>query len=419
MVNEINSVNNKDFLIDEWDLFIEHLLEIGYSETTICKFKSAAKQFKKFMIDNNINYSKEAAESFLKEASIIYSKDAFKTMNSTLFRFDSFINGKSLASRKKRKAKKCPEQFNDIFTEFIEHLKSCDLRARTIEDYQFNLIRVLKKFDECNVKSIELITVENIYSLSQIQNRKRSFSSVLRQFLRYLFRKKYLEDDYSFFVPSFRYTRPVPSVYTKSETTKILNTIDLNTKVGKRNYAIMLLALRLGIRTGDIVKLKITDIDFKNREIKFIQEKTQVSQRLELLPEIENALLSYLSTARPNSNISNIFLSVVVPIRVVTTGSIYQIISKHIKDAEIDVGERKKGGHALRMTFASELVAEKVPYDVVRKILGHEDPITIKHYVAFDIESLRTCAIEVPMPTGKLAEYLNRRLEVTSNEIRL
>ncbi|WP_430885133.1 tyrosine-type recombinase/integrase [Fusibacter sp. JL216-2] len=418
MVNEINSVD-KGFLIDEWDLFFEHLLEIGYSETTIYKFKSAVKQFKKFMIDNNINYSKEAAENFLKEASIIYSKDTFKTMNSTLCRFDSFTNGKSLASRRKRETKKCPEQFDEIFSEFIEYLKSCGFRARTIEDYQFNLIKVLKKFDECNVKSIELITAENIYSLSQIENRKRSFFSVLRQFLRYLFRKKYLEDDYSFFVPSFRYSRPVPSVYTKSETDKILNSIDLDTKAGKRNYAIILLALRLGIRTGDIVKLKITDIDFKNKEINFIQEKTQVSQHLELLPEIENALLSYISTARPDSDIPNIFLSAVVPIRGVTTSSIYQFISQYIKDAEIDVGERKKGAHALRMTFASELVAEKVPYDVVRKILGHEDPITIKHYVAFDIESLRTCAIEVPMPTGKLAEYLNTRLEVTSNEIRL
>jgi site-specific recombinase XerD len=418
MVNEINSVD-KGFLIDEWVLFFEHLLEIGYSETTIYKFKSAVKQFEKFIIDNNTNYSKEAAENFLKEASIIYSKDTFKAMNSMLCRFDSFINGKSLASRRKREAGKCPEQFDAIFSEFIEYLQSCGFRTRTIEDYQINLIKVLKKFDECHVKSIEHITVENIYSLSQIENRKRSFFSVLRQFLHYLFRKKYLEDDYSFFVPSVRYSRPVPSVYTKNETNKILNSIDLDTKAGKRNYAIILLALRLGIRTGDIVKLKITDINLENKEINFIQEKTQVSQRLELLPEIENALLSYISNARPDSDIPNIFLSALAPIRVVTPSSIYKFISQYIKVAGIDVGERKKGAHALRMTFASELVAEKVPYDVVRKILGHEDPITIKHYVAFDIESLRTCAIEVPMPTGKLAEYLNSRLEVTFNEIRL
>ncbi len=62
------------------------------------------------------------------------------------------------------------------------------------------------------------------------------------------------------------------------------------------------------------------------------------------------------------------------------------------------------------MTLASELVAENVPYDAVRKILGQEDPNSTKHYVKYDIEALRSCSIEVYPATGSLAAYMDARI---------
>jgi integrase len=135
-----------------------------------------------------------------------------------------------------------------------------------------------------------------------------------------------------------------------------------------------------------------------------------VPQQLELLPEIEDAILSYISTVRPVSDMPNVFLSTKAPIRPITAKTVYSFISHRFETSDIDTRDRKRGGHALRMTLASELVAEKVPYDVVRKILGHDDPISIKHYVGVDIESLRSCAIGVPSVTGKLAAYMEMRL---------
>ena len=80
---------------------------------------------------------------------------------------------------------------------------------------------------------------------------------------------------------------------------------------------------------------------------------------------------------------------------------------KAFKVAGICVVGKKHGPHSLRMTLASELVSEKVPYMVIGKILGHEDPNVTKHYVKFDIEMLRTCALEVPKLSGFVAEKLN------------
>lgn len=59
------------------------------------------------------------------------------------------------------------------------------------------------------------------------------------------------------------------------------------------------------------------------------------------------------------------------------------------------------------MSLASTLVAENVPYNAVRTILGHEDPDAITHYVKFDVANLRSCALDVPAPSGSFAEYLN------------
>jgi integrase len=227
--------------------------------------------------------------------------------------------------------------------------------------------------------------------------------------LRYLYETETVGFNYSAFVPSVRTARPVPSVYSEVETKKLLDTVESNANSCKRNNAIILLALRLGMRSGDIANLKISDVDFQRKTVSFIQEKTGIPQRLELLPEVEDALTLYISAARQISNIPNIFLSVKSPVRAATTKTIYSLIRHRFDESGIDTNERKRGGHALRMTLASELVAEKVPYDAVRKILGHEDPISITDYVKFDIPSLRSCSIEVPPVTGRFAAYMKAR----------
>lgn len=190
-----------------------------------------------------------------------------------------------------------------------------------------------------------------------------------------------------------------------------MDVVDRDTDTGKRNIAIILLALQIGIRPGDIANLKITGIEFINKSVNFIQEKTLIPQRLELLPEIEAALLSYISESRLISDISNVFLTVKAPIRPMNTRAISIFIRRYFKKSGINIGNRKQGAHALRMTLASDLVAEKVPYDAVKKILGHESPNAVKHYVKFDIDALRSCSIEIPPVTGKLAVYMQARSE--------
>ena len=86
--------------------------------------------------------------------------------------------------------------------------------------------------------------------------------------------------------------------------------------------------------------------------------------------------------------------------------AVTHIVSRHIKDAGIVTGRRHAGSHSLRMTFASQLVEENMPYEAVKTLLGHTSPDSTRHYVEFSTEGLRACAIEVPPPTAAFLHYL-------------
>ena len=98
-------------------------------------------------------------------------------------------------------------------------------------------------------------------------------------------------------IPSVRKAQPTPSIYIASGTETCMG----NSDADRRDITVVLLALRLAIRASDIAKLKILDIDFDVKEISFVQKKTQIPQRLELLSEIEAAIKTYISSSRPAS----------------------------------------------------------------------------------------------------------------------
>jgi len=112
----------------------------------------------------------------------------------------------------------------------------------------------------------------------------------------------------------------------------------------------------------------------------------------------------YVENGRPETDEPYIFLT--YRKTQLSRSAVSLIADKYFKQAGIDLGDRHHGSHSLRMTFASELVAEDVPFEAVSRLLGHEDNVSISHYVALATESLRSCALPVPGATGKFADYL-------------
>ena len=388
-------------------LYLEQLSRMHYSAGSIKNCLRTFSQLEKFMAKHgSTDYSIVTGRAFLDEMAWIGNPNG-KITKVTVRRLNELMETGSFDFRKKCNDLKCPAYFQKLLDDYVEHMDRKGLRASSITKYSRNIMRALQEFQVRGVIDISALQPLDIYAAFEKSNNKQGFVSSTRSFLKYLFKKGLHGKDMSLIVPSVRRPKPVPSIYTKAEVEKMLSVINRFTVLGKRDYVAILIALRLGMRGGDILKLKTCDFDFNAKTIEFTQKKTLVQQRLELLPEIEEALTSYLADRINPQNSPYVFLTTMAPYGPMLGCGVGRAVAKYISNASIDAGNRKHGSHALRMTLASELASENVPYDVIRKILGHEDAEVIKHYVKLDIEMLRKCALEVPRPIGLLAEKLS------------
>jgi len=167
------------------------------------------------------------------------------------------------------------------------------------------------------------------------------------------------------------------------------------------------LATRLGMRSGDIAKLSLDELDFEHEAICLIQQKNGEILHLPMLLEVREALTDYINNARPRVASNTVFLCHKAPYQGITTSVLRFETSKYFGLAGINISGKKHGPHTFRSSLASSMVNDDVPYEAVRTILGHSDPDAIKHYAKLDIEKLRECAIGVPKPSGSFKTFLD------------
>jgi integrase len=214
--------------------------------------------------------------------------------------------------------------------------------------------------------------------------------------------------NYAEIIPSVKKKRPVPTVYSIEEIQQIENSIDASTDTGLRNLSIIRLATRMGLRSGDIANLKISEIDFTLAQLNIIQEKTGVPLELEIPLDVYEPLLAHIENQKKkNYSDEFVFHSMTAPYGKISTSIIRHLVNGCMEAAGIEINGRRHGPHSFRSSLASSMINDNASYETVRKILGHSDPDIIKHYAKVDIEQLRLCAIDPPKPTGLFDEYLS------------
>jgi Site-specific recombinase XerD len=227
-------------------------------------------------------------------------------------------------------------------------------------------------------------------------------------FLRFLYEHGIVSHNYSRLFVYRKKKKTFPTVYSPDEIAIIEQSIDCSTPAGIRNYAIVLLMSRYGIRSRDISALTLDNFDFKNNRIKFIQLKTDEPWENELLSEVKEAVLKYLFSARPDlPNCSNVFVTSQIPYKPLSYLAIDTAVWTLFRKSGIEISGRRHGGRAFRSSLASNMVNDRVSTEVVRRILGHGTKHAIKHYARIDIESMRLCPLEVISPSGTFSRELH------------
>lgn len=361
---------------------------------------------------HNGEYSAEAGEDFLKFLELRnppLSKSHFNTYRNAIKRLNHVLldefHWQPMSKEKQEFKHSC---FDDILKKYEEVLKTSGKTEPVIRSSLHVIARFLFLLQKSGANSVSEITPEIIYQGFQKEGSKKAYTQSMRAFLRYIYRKNLIDLDLSIVVPACPHRKHIPSVYTVDEINKILDSIDRSTSTGKRNYAIILITARLGLRSCDVANLRFSNINFENDTIKLIQLKTKESISFPMLPEIRVALIDYISNGRPSSDDPHIFLKFPHPYTdVMKPHLIYTLTSRIIEKSGVESKGRHRGPHALRSSLATQLLNEGNSYSAVQKILCHTSQEAIKNYVLVEIEKLRDCALEVSciQSTG-LAEFL-------------
>jgi len=303
-----------------------------------------------------------------------------------------------------------PPGFEDLLEDYRRHCSKNGLRESSIMLYEKECRWFLYNLADCGCTETSQIAASRVVTACLALSSK-SYLTTIRTFLRYCADSKHTDHDYSYVIPPYKRPQPVPAVYSEEEIRLMEAAINRDTAVGKRDYAIVLLASRLGLRLEDIRTIGFDELDFKSDTIKLLQGKTLVGLELPMVPELKIALIDYIQNGRPDVD-GVIFRISYPPFSQMSKGGVDACFRRALSKAKIENSDRGRGPRALRSSLASSMVNDGVPYEAVRKTLGHLSRNAISHYAKLDIEQLRFYALPVFKATGAFADFLMGRRSV-------
>jgi len=294
-----------------------------------------------------------------------------------------------------------------LMEQFLLHLESLRRSQITIYDHRLYLHRFLTFIESKQILNVEEIKEEHILIyVSTATNNNICVVSSLRLFFKYLFDSHVLSLDLSEVLRHYKWHKreKLPSVYSAEEVSQIELSIKREDATGKRNYAMMLLATRLGLRASDIAYLSFDNINWESSTIIFSQFKTGKKIELPLLVDVGEAIIDYLKYGRKRSESPKIFLYTRAPFTSMTNTAVASALGRIVDASGVDTTGRKHGAHAMRHSLASRFLENKESIPVISEALGHQNTETTISYLRIDIESLRQCVLDTPIVSDQFYE---------------
>jgi site-specific recombinase XerD len=290
-------------------------------------------------------------------------------------------------------------EIGEQMQKLIHHLQSLRRSPITIKDYELYLNRFLTFLEREQVYTVSGISDRHVLKfVSTMENNKVNIVSGLRVLFRFWQEQGIIDEKLYDLLDHYKWLKPekIPSYYSTSEVSIVEKSVDRNSGVGKRNYAMLLLASRLGLRASDIAQLQFNNIDWRKNEIRLTQYKTGNSVTLPLLSDVGNAIVDYLQHGRSASVSRHVFLSARAPYVAATRSMVCSAIRYVIAQSGISTEQRRHGSHSLRHSLASRLLENNVSIHVISETLGHVSTETTMSYMRIDISSLIKCSLAVP-----------------------
>lgn len=393
---------------------MEELKREGKSPTTLKIYETSFNSFEYYLTDNGIMSIDESIclEYIHQKTGQRFSSFTCVTSNSRvdyrmrplslLLRY--FENG--LYRNEVRKTKPrfvCPPSFVLEYEAFCEELVYRGHRKATIESNTQKTQLLITYLTAEGVTSLEDINIQHIEGyLGTLENYAvkyiGTFLYVFRNFFSFLFDRGYIADNLASKLPKVRTPRnaSIPYVWPKEDIQKLLDAIDREDPKGKRDYAILLIAIRLGLRIGDIRSLKHSSINWVRQTINLKMAKTGQPIELPLFKDVGWAIIDYLKNGRPATNSECLFVRHKAPFNAFGDRNAFgKELHRYIVKAGLNIpGDIVHGMHSLRSTLARNMLDIKSPLPIISEALGHQSVNTTSIYLKIDVEGLRKCALD-------------------------
>ena len=305
-----------------------------------------------------------------------------------------------------RVAKAHTEPYHRIACDFQQYLiQQRALAPSTVRYYLDTVRRFLHTRFGSQPLRLEALNPQDITDFMLQQTRRYSpghaklLATALRSFFRFLLQRGAIATDLACAVPTVPNWRlsSLPRFMTAEDVDCLLQSCDRGTPKGQRDYAILLLLARLGLRAGEVAALTLDDLDWEAGEL-LIRGKGARQDRLPLPHEVGEALAVYLRQGRPPSATRQVFICMRAPRRGFSDG---QAVGTIVRRTLVQAGLNPafKGAHLLRHSLATELLQNGASLTEIGELLRHQDMETTRIYAKVDQGALR--ALALPWPGGE------------------
>jgi site-specific recombinase XerD len=255
-----------------------------------------------------------------------------------------------------------------------------------------------KAFNLSAIRAVDVTSFVRRHAPQLSPGRASLMVTALRSFFRYLLLRGEVRTDLAACVPTVpRWSfSSLPKYLSAEAVQRVLKGCDRQTPIGRRNYAILLLLARLGLRAGEVVALDLDDIDWKEGLIA-IRGKGGKSVLLPMPVDVGEAIADYLRRDRPRCSVRRVFIRDRAPlIGFRNSLAISTLAMRALKLAGIE--SPHTGAHVFRHSLATSLLREGCSLDEIGELLRHQSPNTTTIYAKVDVTALRTLAL--PWPGG-------------------
>jgi len=389
------------------------LRRLGYKDSTLVWYRGCWRRMARFFAARGVQeFSLDVAMAWVDAACGFFAKERAGTLKQTdvyLFRLAQMLGEYAVHGavlrRYSRSVDKLVGEDADVVARFQAWLWAADRAVSTVRVYatvagEFVAFAGTRGgLGRCDAATVEAFVAT--LAGYQVKTVEQKLCAV-RSFLRFAGAEGLVDAAVLDAVPAVRSSKQVrvPSVWDPGDVARILDAVDRGNPCGKRDYAIILLVARLGLRGVDVKRLEFADFDWAGSRLTVVQAKTGDRVQLPLLKEVGWAVIDYLRHGRPVCDCPQVFLRHLAPIGPFSEQDhLHQILVKHARVAHVAVSEKRRHGmHSLRHTLATRLMEDGTPIEQIADILGHQSVQSTGVYLKSSLRLLAQCALDPDAP---------------------